>query len=589
MVAVDHFNLGAYSDALVVLGTASFLIPVFRRWGVNPVLGYLAAGAMLGPYGLGSFVSRFHFFFWFTIADAASVAGIAELGIVFLLFVIGLDLSLQRLATMRLLVGGLGSLQVLVSATLISVAAWMFGLELPAAIILGAGLSLSSTAIVLELLTRQKRLATSQGHASFAVLLAQDLAAIPILMFVSLGGANAGGSVVEGLLKAFLQAFVAVGIIVISGHFLMRPLFRLVATARSTELFIAAVLFVIVGTGVIAHQAGMSMALGAFIAGLLLAETAYRKAIQASIEPFKGLLLGVFFFTVGMRIDFRELLREPILLAACVVGLIALKALILTGLARLFRLSWPASIETGLLLGPGGEFAFVIIGMAADMHLLSRRISGLALAVTAITMATIPLLSSAARRLTHSPVKQKAIQPELPPFPAAHAKNAIVVGYGRVGKVVCAILRQHGVPYIAADSDPLAVIADRRKGHEVYFGDASEPEFLKACGLEDATGVIITTGAREVIDGIVAHVRATRPDIPIISRARDADHARHLYKIGASDAVPETIEASLLLSEAALIDLGVAPDLAVATVREKREEFRHGLQNPRHKDTEHRK
>ncbi len=588
-MGADHFNIGAYSDALVVLGTASFLIPALRRWGVNPVLGYLVAGVLLGPYGLGSFVKHFHFLYWFSIADAASVAGIAELGIVFLLFVIGLDLSLQRLITMRYLVGGLGSLQVLVCAALISAAAWMMGLELPTAIILGASLAQSSTAIVLELLTKQNRMATSQGHACFAVNLAQDIATMPILMFVSLGGATPGGSVAEGLLKAFLQAFVAVAIIVVSGHFLLRPLFRLVATARSTELFIAAVLFVIVGTGVVAHQAGMSMAMGAFIAGLLLAETEYRKAIEASIDPFKGLLLGVFFFTIGMRIDVRELLREPVLLIACVIGLIAVKTVVITGLARLFRLSWPASIETGLLLGPSGEAAFVIIGIAADMHVIGRRVSGLALAITAITMAVIPLLSIAARRLTRGPEKRTSVKPEFPSYAAAHARHAIVVGYGRVGKVVCSILRKQGVPFIATDWDPLVAVSHRRDGHEIYFGDASDPEFLKACGLENAVGVIVTINSPEAADSIVALVRSTRPDIPIVARARDADHARHLYEIGASEAVPETIEASLQLSEAALVGLGVAEETAIAAVHEKRLEFHHGLQSRRRKEAPWRK
>ncbi len=578
-----HFNIDAYSDALVVLGTAGFLIPVFRRWGVSPILGYLAAGALLGPMGLGSLVGQFHALYWFTIADAANVAGIAELGIVFLLFMIGLELSLQRLASMRNLVAGLGGLQVVLSATLITGAALAMGQSLPTAIILGASLSLSSTAIVLEILTKQNRLSTSQGAASFAVLLAQDIAAIPILMFVSMGGSNAGGSVLEGLLTALLQAVVAIAIIVVLGHFLMRPLFRLVATARSTELFIAAVLFVIMGTGLVAHQAGMSMALGAFIAGLLLAETEYRKAIQASIDPFKGLLLGVFFFTVGMRIDIRELIREPGLLIGCILGLIAVKAVILTGLGKLFRLSWPAAAETGLLLGPGGEFAFVIVGIAADMHLMSSRVSGIAVAVTAATMAATPLLSYAGRKLTPASGVAKAVRPAAPP-PAARAKNAIVVGYGRVGKVVCSILRKQGVPFIATDWDPLVAVSHRRDGYEVYFGDASDPEFLKACGLDNATGVIITINFPENIDRIVSQVRSARPDIPIIARARDADHARRLYKIGASEAVPETIEASLQLSEAALVGLGVAQDAANAAVHEKRLEFHHGLQSTRRKE-----
>ena len=285
------------------------------RWGVSPVLGYLGAGAVLGPLGLGSLSNAVPALSWFTIGDAQNVAGIAKLGIVFLLFLIGLELSLPRLSAMRRLIVGLGGSQVLLTSAVIAGAAMLAGRNPPEAIVLGASLSLSSTAIVLEILSNQERLTTSVGRASFSVLLAQDLAVIPILLFVSILAARSGGSVLASLASALLQAAVAVTVIALFSRLLLRPLFRLVAGARSSELFIAAVLFVIVAAGVVADQAGLSMALGAFIAGLLLAETEYRKAIEATVGPFKGLLLGVFFFTVGMNIDFRELAREPLWLA----------------------------------------------------------------------------------------------------------------------------------------------------------------------------------------------------------------------------------------------------------------------------------
>jgi monovalent cation:H+ antiporter-2, CPA2 family len=577
----SDINITAYSDALVVLGTAGVLIPVFRKVGVSPVLAYLAAGAILGPFGLGSFTKSFHPLYWITITNPANVSAIAELGIVFLLFVVGLELSWQRLAQMRVLVGGLGGLQVLLSAACITgVLAWA-GLPMSAAIILGASLSLSSTAIVLEILNRQRRRETPLGRAAFAVLLAQDIAAIPILVFVSLGLANSGTSVAAGLLKALLQAAVAVGIIVLAGRYLLRPLFRLVGASHSTELFIAAVLFVIVGTGVVAHQAGLSMALGSFIAGLLLAETEFRKAIQASIEPFQGLLLGVFFFTVGMRVDVRELVREPWQLLACVAGLILLKSIIISLLARLFRLQWSGAIESGLLLGPGGEFAFVIIGIATDLSLISQHDSSLSLAVTSVSMATTPLLALAGRRLDRFVEERRDRDlPSPAVLSSDQQRSAIVVGYGRVGKVVCSALRHNQVPYIAADNDPDAVAADRGAGHEVFFGDAGDPEFLKACGIDNAIGVIITINARHAIDKIVAYVRSIRPDVPIIARARDADHACHLYASGATEAVPETVEASLQLSQSALVGLGVDAAAAAASVQIMRMEFRRALEHP---------
>ena len=575
---VTTINIAAYSDALVVLGTAGVVVPLVRRWGLSPVLGYLGAGAVLGPLGLGSISNAFPALSWFTISDARNVAGIADLGIIFLLFLIGLELSFPRLSTMRRLVVGLGGSQVLLTSALIAGAAVAAGKNLSEAIVLGASLSLSSTAIVLELLSNQERLTTSVGRASFSVLLAQDLAVIPILLFVSILAVRSDGSVLVSLASALLQAAVAVIVIVVFGRVLLRPLFRLVATARSNELFIAAVMFVIVAAGVIAGQAGLSMALGAFLAGLLLAETEYRKAIEATVAPFKGLLLGIFFFTVGMNIDFRDLLREPLWLLGSVVSLIAVKSLLLIGLGRLFRLSWPVAAETGLLLGPGGEFAFVGIGMASAAGLIEAPLASFTLAVTSVTMALTPLLSIGARHLAARLTSGKAVDPELTARPAGGQKHAIIVGYGRVGKVVCALLREHGIPYIAADSDALTVTRDRREGHDVYYGDAADPRFLETCGLATADGVIITIHSASVIDDVVEHVRALRPDILIVSRARDADHARHLYGLGATDAVPETIEASLQLSEAALVGLGVAAGPAIASIHEKRDEIRRALQ-----------
>ncbi|MGA8611039.1 MAG: cation:proton antiporter [Xanthobacteraceae bacterium] len=571
-------NIAAYSDALVVLGTAGIVVPIVARLGFSPTLGYLVAGAILGPLGLGSFIRSYPFLYWVTVGDATNVEGIAELGVVFLLFLIALELSFQRLLTMRRYVFGLGGLQVLITAALIFGVARMAGQQPASALILGASLSLSSTAIVLELLSKQERLTTGVGRTSFSVLLAQDLAVIPLLMFVSILAAGPGKSVLASLGTALLQAVIALAAIVLFGRVLMRPLFRLVATTRSRDLFIATVLFVIVGAGVVANQAGLSMALGAFVAGLLLAETEYRKAIEATIEPAKSLLLGIFFFTVGMDIDYRELLGEPLVLAGSVAALIAVKSLILIGLGRLFRLSWPVAVETGLLLGPGGEFAFVGIGMASAANLIDARTASFTLAVTSITMLLTPVLSFVARRFAARLGPSGVVAAELTVRPSSAQNHAIVVGYGRVGKVVCALLKEHGIPYIAADLDAPAVTRDRRQGHDVYYGDAADLRFLEACGLSTAAGVIITIHTHNVIDDVVEQVRSMRPDILIVSRARDEAHASHLYSLGATDAVPETIEASLQLSEAALVGLGKPTGPVIASIHEKRDEYRRALQ-----------
>ena len=571
-------NIPVYSDALVVLGTAGIVVPIVQRLGISPVLGYLAAGALLGPLGLGSFIAQAPFLYWLTVVDAKNVSGIADLGVVFLLFLVGLELSFERLMAMRRLVFGLGGLQILVSTAAIASIAALAGQTAAVAIMLGALLALSSTAVVLQILSEQGRMMSSTGRASFAVLLAQDFAVIPILMFVSILGANTGATIAASIGTALLQALAALAIIAVVGRIVLRPLLRLVAATRSNDLFIAVILFVIVATGVIAALAGLSMALGAFVAGLLLSETEYRKAIEATIEPFKGLLLGLFFFTIGMSIDAREVIREPVLLLGSVVGLVLLKALILVAVARLYRLNWPVAVEIGLLLGPGGEFAFVGIGLALALGLVPPPVASFTLAVTSLGMALIPLNAIVARRLAPLLQAPKAVEPELLLQPAQQQRHAIVIGYGRVGKLVCSLLREHGVPFTAVDNDPNAVARDRRAGHAVYFGDATQPAFLDACGIKDAAGVIVTLNRASIVDEVVGEVRHLRPDVLIVARARDGVHAQHLYGIGVTDAVPETIEASLQLSEAALVGLGVPTGPVIASLHEHRETVRKDLQ-----------
>nr|WP_251133826.1 cation:proton antiporter [Rhodomicrobium sp. Az07] len=566
----------AYSDALVVLGTAGIIIPMVHAWGLSPVLGWLGAGILLGPLGLGSFIPEAPFLYWFTVVDPSHISGFADLGVVFLLFLIGLELSYERLVAMRRLVFGLGGLQVLITAAIIAVIVKGLGYSGVVAAVLGGCLALSSTAIVLEVLSRQNRLRTSTGMTSFSILLAQDLAVIPMLIFVSILGSH-GGSVIETAERAVVHALAAIAIIIFVGRAFLRPLFRQVARTKSRDLFIAATLFVIVGTGVVAALANLSMALGAFVAGVLLAETEYRHAIETVVEPVKGLLLGMFFFTVGMGIDFRELLHWPIWLPACVVGLIALKAAILIPLARAFGVPWAAAIESGLLMGPGGEFAFVGITLAASLGVINSDASSFSLALTSLTMALIPLLSILANRITPL-VDQRPPNPALTAQPEPRAHHAIVVGYGRVGRLVCDMMGKHDVPYTATDYDTAAVTQGRTLGHSVYYGNAINPPFLKACGVMEASVVVVTIHIKPTIDEIVQEVRRLRPDIPIISRATDADHARHLYTIGVTDAVPAVIEASLQLAESALLSLGLPADAVNETVQARRNEVRAELQ-----------
>ncbi|MCA3278191.1 MAG: cation:proton antiporter [Roseomonas sp.] len=572
-------NFQAYSDALVVLGTAGVVVPLLRRIGVSPVLGYLGAGAVLGPLALGSFIDQYPLLYWFTVIDAQSVSAIAELGVVFLLFLIGLELSFERLKAMRRLVLGLGGLQLAITFTVLALIALAIGFTPGIAAVLAACLALSSTAIVLELLAQQERLLTSGGRASFSVLLAQDVAVVPILLFIGILGAKGGGSVLLSIAIALGQAVLVLGVIVLVGRLLLRPLFRLVGGQHSEELFIAAVLFVIVATGILAAKAGLSMAIGAFVAGLLLAETEYRRAVQATIEPFKGLLLGIFFFSVGMNIDFRQLAQDPAWLFGLAFGLILLKAGIVYALARYFALTRAASLEAALLLGPGSEFAFVGIGLATGLALIEPKLGSFILAAISLTMALLPLLSLLARRLAPLLEEVRPKDPALEALPEAQQGHAIIIGYGRVGKTVAALLRQHGLSQIAIDNDPASVSRARRAGEEVFFGDAARPAFLQACGIGAARSVIITINDTQQIDQIISAIRRLRPDLPIISRARDAGHARHLYAQGVNETVPETIEASLQLSEAALVGLGVPMGRVIASIHQKRADFAEELRS----------
>ncbi|MEJ1161497.1 cation:proton antiporter domain-containing protein [Prosthecomicrobium sp. N25] len=573
---------GAFKDALLVLGTAGIVVPLMHRLKVTPILGFLAAGAILGPRGLGQFADRVPGLSWVTIEQTEEIVGIAELGIVFLLFMIGLELSLGRLSTMRRLVFGLGGLQVVITAIVLGGLLSRLGLSAEASLLIGACLSLSSTAIVVELLARRKRLTSTTGRVTFSVLLFQDLAVVPLLFLVNTFGTRTDGSFLGGLSMALVQAVVAIAVIVAVGKLALAPLFRIVAETDNPELFVAATLLVVVGTGVASAAAGLSMALGAFVAGLLIAETEYRRAVEATIEPFKGLLLGVFFFSVGMSIDIGRLIANPLLLVGLALALVAVKGLIVLLLGRLFGLSWPVSIEAAALIGPGGEFAFIVVGLATAYGIVDAETNGVALAVVSLTMAVLPFVGDLGRSLARHFETAGPVDPEtLVAPPESQGHRTIVVGFGRVGEVVSTMLKHHRQPFIAIDRDPTTVTLGRRKGWPVYFGDVTNAMFLKSCGIDTADAVVITINNPTLVDRVVEAVRAIRGDVVIVARARDAAHATRLYGMGVADAVPETIEASLQLSEATLVGLGVPMGPVIASIHDKRDEFRRILKQRR--------
>ncbi len=564
----------AYKELMLFLATAGVVVPLFHRLRLSPVLGFLGAGALLGPYGLGRLVPGAPWLSWFTIPNRDEITHLAEFGVVFLMFTIGIELSWKRLRTLRRYVFGLGAFQVVLCTAALGGLASLIAPSRTAAILVGLALALSSTAIVVPVLAGQKRLSTPVGRATFSVLLFQDLAVAPILFTIAVLDTEGGGTMLGAFFWALAQAALALVVIVGAGRVLLRPFFALVAATQSSELFMAACLLVVLATGLVAAVSGLSMALGAFIAGLLLAETEYRRAIEATIEPFKGLLLGVFFVTIGMGLDPARLVETPLPILAAALGLLAVKTSLVFTLGRLFGLATPVAAEAALLLGPGGEFAFVIVGGAMGAGLVPVGLGQSVLLVTTLTMVAIPLLARLARGWCGQLERRLPATPVEAPPPPEEAGRVIVAGYGRVGQLVGEMLARHKVPFIAIDSDPARVTAERLAGKPVYFGDSAHPDLLRACGIENARALVVTLDVPSAIEAVVTAARTARPDLTVVARARDARHAMRLYELGVDDAVPETIEASLQLSEAVLVDIGVPMGHVIASVHERRDEFR---------------
>ncbi len=551
----EAIDLSVYKETLLFLLTAGVVAPLFFRLHVSPVLGYLLAGLALGPYGLGSLDLRAPWLNALAI-NVEAIDRIAAFGVVALMFTMGLELSFERLRRMRHLVFGLGLAQVIVTTLILAALAWRFGLAPPSAVAIGAALSMSSTAIVIPMLVESKRLHSGAGRASLAVLLFQDLAVAPLLVMV--GAFSAGGDNGLGweLLSTLVPAGLALVALVVFGRVALRPFFRFVAEAKSPEFFMAACLLVVLGDGLAAAASHLSMALGAFVAGLLLAETEYRREIELTIAPFRGLLLGLYFVSVGAGINPAFIVAQPRLILGLVAALIAAKGVTLFGLGRTFRLSARAAAEMSLLLGPGGEFGFVMIGAALAGGLIDRALATTLISAVAISMLAVPGLAKIGARIGSPPrAAAGAGPPEVPP--ESGSSRVIIVGYGRVGALIGDMLDRHSIPFIAVDLDARLTSRARSDGKPVYYGDAARPEYLRLCGLESARAVVVTMDSPAANEAVVETTRRLRPEVTLVARARDADHARALYGLGVTDAVPETIEASLQLSEAVLVDLGV--------------------------------
>jgi monovalent cation:proton antiporter-2 (CPA2) family protein len=578
-MATDSFS--HYKDVLIVLGAAGIIVPLLLRIGVSSILGFLVVGLLLGPHVLGRITETLPAFEALTITDPEGVAGLAELGVVFLLFLIGLELSFERLKTMRKLVFGLGGLQVVLSTIVLAIGAHILGFAPKQSVVIGMALALSSTAIIIQLFAEEKRLGSQAGRISFAVLLMQDVAVIPMLLIVTALAAPAGSNLGLALLWAIGQAILAAVLIVVVGRYALTPLLRLVASAKSPDLFLAVVLFIAVGTGAAATLAGLSMAVGAFIAGLVLAETEYRRAIETIIEPFKGLLLGFFFLMVGLNLDLGLLLQSPFKIALTAIALIVVKFAVLTLCGKIFRVANRPMLEAAMLLGPGGEFAFVLLASATSLGLFQSSETAATLLLVTLTMMLIPLLSRLARSLRQALDKNRRGHGyQMEPPPEAQASHVIIAGFGRVGTLVADMLTEQAIPYVALDFDVANVTRGRKAGYKVYFGDAANPAFLETCGLKDAKALAITMDAPSRVEQILRLVRTDHQDLKIIARARDERHAQKLYEAGVTEAIPETIEASLQLAEALLVETGVPMGLAIAAIHERRDVSRKLLGRP---------
>lgn len=582
---------GEYRDLVVFLAAAGVVVPLFNRLKISPVLGFLAAGVLLGPDGLGRFAQSHGWLSWLTIGDQAQIRQLSELGVAFLLFMIGLELSWERLRAMRRLVFGLGMLQVAVCTLAIAVVFMALGQSLAGAAVLGMGLALSSTAVVMPVLAAQGRINSETGRATFAVLLAQDVAVAPILITVTVLAALAqsGASVEPAELgRALFTLLPAAGglfLMVLLGRLVLRPMFRSVARAQhrgeGRELFVAASLLVVVVSGLTAQAVGLSMSLGALVAGVLLAETEFRREVEVAIDPFKGLLLGVFFIGVGIGLDLDAVAADPTTVLGLAGGLIVLKALIIFILARAWGLAARSAIETALVLGPAGEFAFVILSTGLVEGLASPELTRKAILAATLSMFTVPLLAVLARALTRQAAPPADVETQgLSPSADVPAPDGavLIVGFGRVGRLIGELLVEHDQKFVALDADPASVRSGRAEGHEVYYGDAARPDMLSACGLESARALIVTMDSPTKVDEVVKTARALRPDLILIARARDDHHAARLYALGVTDAVPETTEASLQLAENTLVDLGVPMGLVLASIHERRDGFRKAFQ-----------
>jgi K+:H+ antiporter len=551
-------------DLLLVLATAGIVVPLFGRLKLGIVPGFLIAGIILGPFGLGRLTGEYPWLTAVTFSTPEHVEPFAELGVLFLLFVIGLDFSLDRLWTMRRSVLGLGSVQFLITALLILGGTYLLGTDFDDSLVVGLALALSSTAIVTQVLVEAHRFAAPVGNVSIGILLFQDLMVVPIVIVIGLLGGDDLG-VHGAILRAVGLAAAALAVIAVAGRFLIGPLLKLAALTGSRELVIAIALFLAIGTAQLTSAVGLSSALGAFLAGLLLGGSEYRHQLEVDIEPFKGLFLGLFFMTVGMSLDLTTLADAPGSFLGAVLALLVVKAAIIYGIARVFGIARPVAAESALVLAGAGEFAFVAFQLAAIEKLFDPSFQDFVVSVAALSMIAIPLLAILGRRVA-ARLEQRAeeAQNSVDGIDGATLSDHVIIGgFGRVGRTIARVLEAEKIPYLALETDARLVSERREEGLPVFYGDASRREILESVGGATARWFVVTTDKPEVTERMVRSILSAWPKAIIHARAIDMDHARQLTEIGVTDVVPEALEGSLQLAGLILAKIGM-PDDAIS-------------------------
>ena len=553
----------ALSDALTILGAAGIVIPAFARLRISPVIGFIMVGILAGPFALGALAKETPWLEAVSITNPAGLAPFAEFGIILLLFAIGLELSFKRLWAMRRQVFGVGAAELGVSALLIAIGLVATGNNIAAAVVLGLALAMSSTALVIPIAGTSSPV----GRAAFAMLLFEDLALVPLLfLFTSLGGAEGFG----GLLSVAWKGALVIVAMLIAGRFLLPHLFAQAARTKSPELFLAVSLLVVILASLATSAVGLSPILGALVAGILIAETDYRSEVELVTAPLRGLALGVFLITIGMQLDLAALIADWPKLLTALVAVLIVKACVTATLLRLAGSRTGTAAETGLLMASPSETTLILLGAGAVAGVIDRDSATFWQAVTALGLTVTPLLAAAGRWASRR-VDARASD-EMPPGGAAG--RTVIFGFGRVGQMVAEMLDAHKRPYLAVDSDIDNVLAAREAGFAVLFGNVARRELLDKLGLDQAAAVVLTMDDTVLTARITRQLRGDHPILPIIARARDTDHAATLYRAGVSDAVPEALEASLQLSEAVLVDIGVAMGPVIASIHEKRAQLR---------------